>query len=649
MEIHEVRVWEHAEEWVTRAVGRARDVSIAVVGDYCLDHYMLVADDGIEVSVETGLKTRSVYRSDAYPGGAGNLAVNLATLGVGSVHAIGVVGADMYGRELRHLLRNSGVSIGSLVIADSSYSTQVYTKVYDQDVEEPRLDLGDYNTLSGETLECVLDRIRSVCSTVDLVLVNQQLRTGLFQRSSRRVVVEALRSASDHAILVDSRDFGRDFPHAYLKMNEHELRSFYHLGSVTSEHAVSESHDSIANIAADMARTQAAPVIVTLGSGGCLVAESATVYEIPGVVVSGPIDTVGAGDAFFAGTAMALGSGLDLPQAVSIGVMTASVTIRKVKQPGTASPKELHETARNADFRLAPLRVRTPMNAINVGELQIETIRMVPDLRRTYAIFDHDGTISVLREGWEPVMFQLMVEAIIGEQRPDLSLSRIRNVEDRVRSFIDETTGIQSIEQMHGLVELIREFGLCTPSNVLEPTEYKKRYLELLDARIAGRLENIRSGRLNADDYTIKGAVNFVRMLRYAGVSVFLASGSDHDAVVNEATTLGYADLFDGGIYGSVDDVVHDPKRVVLETILNRFGEQNAGGVVTFGDGPVEMRETFRQGGVAVGIASDEVRRHGLNERKRTRLIEAGASIVVGDFADPDRLIRLTGLRSDSL
>ena len=63
--------------------------------------------------------------------------------------------------------------------------------------------------------------------------------------------------------------------------------------------------------------------------------------------------------------------------------------------------------------------------------------------------------------------------------------------------------------------------------------------------------------------------------------------------------------------------------------------------VITFGDGPVEMRETRRRGGYAVGIASDEIRRYGWNDRKRSRLILAGADLLIPDFAEAEALADL--------
>ena len=63
--------------------------------------------------------------------------------------------------------------------------------------------------------------------------------------------------------------------------------------------------------------------------------------------------------------------------------------------------------------------------------------------------------------------------------------------------------------------------------------------------------------------------------------------------------------------------------------------------LAVFGDGPVEIRECRKRDGIAIGIASDEIRRHGLNPEKRTRLIKAGAHIIVPDFSKQEMLIKL--------
>ena len=108
---------------------------------------------------------------------------------------------------------------------------------------------------------------------------------------------------------------------------------------------------------------------------------------------------------------------------------------------------------------------------------------------------------------------------------------------------------------------------------------------------------------------------------------------------------LGYDHLFEGRIYGAVGDINKEAKKIVLDRILDTIGESASGKVVTFGDGPVEIRETNKRGGITIGVASNELRRYGLNENKRTRLIKAGADVIIPDFSQISQLLELLNIK----
>ena len=145
-------------------------------------------------------------------------------------------------------------------------------------------------------------------------------------------------------------------------------------------------------------------------------------------------------------------------------------------------------------------------------------------------------------------------------------------------------------------------------------------------------------GELEVRDLTIRGAVAMLELLSKRGVTLYLASGTDRDDVIAEAEALGYADLFEGRIYGALGDVSKYSKRIVVEGILQQH--RLAGSeLACFGDGPVELREVRKRGGLAIGVASDEVRRYGLDHRKRSRLIKAGADAIVPDFSQASILL----------
>jgi phosphoglycolate phosphatase-like HAD superfamily hydrolase len=81
----------------------------------------------------------------------------------------------------------------------------------------------------------------------------------------------------------------------------------------------------------------------------------------------------------------------------------------------------------------------------------------------------------------------------------------------------------------------------------------------------------------------------------------------------------------------------------VIERILRETGARGEE-LLAFGDGFVEIEETRKAGGVAVGVASNEDERRGINERKRQRLIRAGADVIIGDYVHLEELLALMGI-----
>jgi len=256
-----------------------------------------------------------------------------------------------------------------------------------------------------------------------------------------------------------------------------------------------------------------------------------------------------------------------------------------------------------------------------------------------HAVFDHDGTISTLRRGGESVMEPVMVEAIVG-RHDAIDKVTYDKVVSKVRDYIDESTGIQTIVQMEALVKMVSDFGIVAENDILDKFGYKQIYNDALMAMVNKRISRFVSGRLDANHYIIKGAVDFLRMLKDKNITVYLASGTDYSDAVNEAGILGYADFFGGGIYGSVDDITKYSKKLLLNRIItdNNISSDE---LLVIGDGPVEMRECRKLGCIAVGVASDEQRCFGLNPAKRNRLIKAGADIIIPDFSEGKDLSEL--------
>jgi phosphoglycolate phosphatase-like HAD superfamily hydrolase len=299
--------------------------------------------------------------------------------------------------------------------------------------------------------------------------------------------------------------------------------------------------------------------------------------------------------------------------------------------------------AADPDIIYQPELAKSPQRANYHRDTEVELCGFIPNSTSQaikHAVFDHDGTISTLREGWERIMEPVMIKAILGPAFQTADPGLYEKVRQRVVEYIDQSTGIQTIIQMQALADMVREFGLVPPDQILDKFGYKEIFNDALLEMVNKRMDKLRSGELHVEDFTIKGAVDFLHRMKDKGIKLYLASGTDHDDVVKEAQMLGYADLFDGGIHGSVGDVAKYSKKMVLEKIIRENGLQGQE-LIVFGDGPVEIREGRKVGGITVGIACEEPRRYGLNLEKRTRLIRSGAQIIIPDFSQQGQLLEL--------
>ncbi len=118
-----------------------------------------------------------------------------------------------------------------------------------------------------------------------------------------------------------------------------------------------------------------------------------------------------------------------------------------------------------------------------------------------------------------------------------------------VRDFVDRLTGKQTIYQM---IELARQVEIRGGESE-DPVVYKHRYLGLLQQRIAGRLNALRGHYQPPEAYLVPGSLPLLEELRSRGLTLYLASGTDHHLVVEEARLLRIDHYFNGGIYGALD------------------------------------------------------------------------------------------------
>lgn len=630
-------------ESLKEVLEKIQTTKIGVVGDFCLDAYWFIDESKTEISIETGKPTTPVRRQKYSLGGAGNVASNLTALGVRDVRAFGVIGNDPFGTEMIALLNGNGIDSRNVLTQENDWSTHVYIKPHIGDEEQSRIDFGNFNILSDETAERLIANLRVELHEVDLVIINQQVTSGIHTPWFRQKLKEVIRQFSEKIFITDSREFTDEYGGAYRKMNDREAAR---LCSVHLASGESLSYTELINAAERLYDRYMKPLFITRGDRGSIVTDDKGILEIESMMITGRTDTVGAGDSYLAGVASALAAGFNPGTAGRLGNFAAGVTVQKLFQTGTASPEEVIAIGSDADYVYHPDLAEDIRQAKYHPDSEIEIIttwHKPPEIK--HAIFDNDGTISTFRQGWEYIMAPMMVRAILGDRYDDAGETTLKKVRSAVDDLIDKTTGIQTLRQMLHLGELVREFGFVAEGDILDAHGYKEIYNEDLIAMVRRREAKLRRGEISTDDLSIKNAIPFLKVLYEKGIRLWLTSGTDTADVRHEAEVLGYAYLFEERIFGATGDIDAEAKKMVLDSILDSIGKDDAASIITFGDGPVEIRETHKRGGLTAGVASNELRRYGLNPSKRTRLIKAGADIVIPDFAQPEILLGLLNIR----
>lgn len=630
------------EERIREILGQIKQVKVAVCGDFCVDVYWLLDPKGSEISVETGLQCQAVTQHYYSLGGASNVVANLAALEPASIQVIGVTGDDIYGRELRRQLDDLGVDTSALVIQREDFDTVVFAKPYIEGQEQARVDFGFRNKRTLATDESLLASIEQALQTVDAMIMNQQVPGSITNESFIERANELFDQYSEKIVLLDSRHMGQRFKHIIRKTNDFEAAQ---LNGVDVDLQDVLMLKDVRRYAETLYGQFQRPVFLTRGARGILSVDRAGMHEIPGIQFLGKLDPVGAGDTVTSALALCLGAGIPTAETAEFANLAAGVTVQKLFCTGTASAEEIIEMGQDTNYIYQPELAEDSRQAQRLEGTDIELCyENLPTGQVKHVVFDNDGTISTLRQGWEAIMAPMMIRAILGDRYETADETLYHKVRARVLDYIDKSTGIQTILQMEALVDMVKESGIVPADQILDKFGYKAIYNSSLLDVVGRRIQKLNRQILDIADYTVKGSVDCLRVLRDRGMKLYLASGTDHQDVVDEATALGYADLFDGGIYGALGDVSKYSKKMVIERIIHENDLQGPE-LAVFGDGPVEIREVRKRNGLAIGVASDEVQRHGWNGEKRSRLIKAGAHIVCPDFSEYQDLI--TFLLSD--
>ena len=293
-----------------------RNARVLVVGDVMLDRYWF--GDVSRISPEAPVPVVKVERSEERPGGAANVARNIAALEA-RVALLSVVGADEAGQALAKLLADS--AIDASLHEDPQLNTTVKLRVLGRQQQLLRIDFENWPT--HEVLDTKLAEFRQRIADCDVVILSDYGKGGLTH------IAEMIRIAQEHKkpVLVDPKgdDYVRYAGASVITPNRAELREV--VGRWTSEDDLTRRVDRLrADLGLD------AVLLTRSEEGMSLFAREGVTHEP--ALAREVYDVSGAGDTVIATLAVMLASGQTLADAMRWANRAAGVVVGKL---GTAT------------------------------------------------------------------------------------------------------------------------------------------------------------------------------------------------------------------------------------------------------------------------------------------------------------------------
>lgn len=310
---------------------------VLVIGDLILDEY--IEGEVQRISREAPVPVVIAQRHDYKPGGAANTLVNITALGAEAT-AIGVVGNDNFGLQLKHLLHEAKIQTDPICTVNE-VTTTTKTRVSAQSRQSVmqqvlRLDHLPERQLSSASLNQVKQQIQAQLKQHDIVIVSDYGNGVIVPELIEIVRKEA--EAADIPWIVDSQEDLRLF-HGATLLTPNQPEAEQNLGyQINNQETLLKAGQTL------LQETGAQALLITRGDEGMSLFEvSGAYHEVSALNRAAVFDVTGAGDTVVATLAVALGSGCNSQEAMLLANLAASIVIRR-HGCSTTHPQEMRAT-----------------------------------------------------------------------------------------------------------------------------------------------------------------------------------------------------------------------------------------------------------------------------------------------------------------
>jgi D-beta-D-heptose 7-phosphate kinase/D-beta-D-heptose 1-phosphate adenosyltransferase len=298
-------------------LSRFRPVKVLVVGDFMLDTY--TTGKVRRISPEAPVSVLNVQKEESRPGGAGNVVLNLISLGA-QVSAIGRIGEDRAGELLSNALEKEGVSIQGLLV-QKGFKTPVKNRLIADSQQVLRVDFEEISPIPESLEHAIVEKLPDFLEGVQIVALSDYGK-GFLSRSLLMAIIETAKEKKI-PIIVDPKgdDFSKYQGATVIKPN---LSEAYAAAKLSFEVSLDQVAKSI------LSNTHVEMLLVTRSEAGMsLFTREGLRFDFP--VRSKEVkDVTGAGDTVLAMISAALANGWDIKYGAQLANIAAGIAIERL-------------------------------------------------------------------------------------------------------------------------------------------------------------------------------------------------------------------------------------------------------------------------------------------------------------------------------
>jgi len=406
---------------------------VLVIGDVMLDRFVYGAVE--RISPEAPIPVMGVERVSDMPGGAANVARNIAALGA-QCTLLGVVGADGSAQDLRQQLSLTP-TINVQFIVDTSRPTTLKTRYVADRQQMLRADSESTMPLSGESAENLLSLFMQILTNVDVVVLSDYAKGVLTDEVTQKVIKWAQDAGKPVIVDPKTRSFAKYAGATVLTPNRHELHLACGMDCKTDAQVVQGAHEFL-----DKGICEA--MVVTRGPDGMSVIKKDTTAAHLHTMAREVFDVSGAGDTVLAVLSLGLAVGGELIDVSRIANITAGLVVGK---PGTATVTT-GEIIASIDSDSRPMTTEKIFSLARVTQQVQQWRDRGLKVAFTNGCFDllHPGHISLLEQA------RGTADKLVVGLNADLSVRRLKGSGRPVQSEVARATVLSSLKTVDAVV-----------------------------------------------------------------------------------------------------------------------------------------------------------------------------------------------------